>query len=268
MLRIVVGLLLIASADAAESPTVPLPVGWEQLDAEDYHGPEGWYHDSVSGAVVRYWTGIRPDDLGAGLSTGVPCVVKRAVGTRALPCLRSRDGRDIQIFIGPSENGVYASYWATIETAHQERRVTTLALLNPLATRPYSGHHMLSRDPLESDLRSVVVGMTIYQVLELLGDPVIVGPAAESGFVATYYVWGRWPGPNDKPTWASRTVKLTFTRDRLLIARPPNKRMQLTKLRAAPVLRAEVPPCAPAGESDGGTASQLIRGVGRLLARA
>jgi len=39
--------------------------------------------------------------------------------------------------------------------------------------------------------------------------------------------------------------------------------MQLTKLRAAPVWRAEVPPCAPAGHTDGGTASQLIRGVGR-----
>ena len=45
-------------------------------------------------------------------------------------------------------------------------------------------------------------------------------------------------------------------------ARPPNKRMQLTKLRAAPVLKGEVPPCAPAGEMDGGTASQLIRSVG------
>ena len=44
---------------------------------------------------------------------------------------------------------------------------------------------------------------------------------------------------------------------------PPNKRMQLTKLRAAPVLRAEVPPCAPVGRPDGGTASQLIRGVRR-----
>jgi hypothetical protein len=42
----------------------------------------------------------------------------------------------------------------------------------------------------------------------------------------------------------------------------PNKRMQLTKLRAAPVLQAEVPPCAPAGLTDGGTASQLIRSVG------
>jgi hypothetical protein len=38
--------------------------------------------------------------------------------------------------------------------------------------------------------------------------------------------------------------------------------MQLTKLRAAPVRRAEVPPCAPAGKMDGVTASQLIRGVG------
>jgi hypothetical protein len=43
----------------------------------------------------------------------------------------------------------------------------------------------------------------------------------------------------------------------------PNKRMQLTKLRAAPVWQAEVPPCAPAGRVDGGTASQLIRSVRR-----
>jgi hypothetical protein len=42
---------------------------------------------------------------------------------------------------------------------------------------------------------------------------------------------------------------------------PSNKRMQLTKLRAAPERRAEVPPCAPAGQMDGGTASQLIRSV-------
>jgi hypothetical protein len=42
--------------------------------------------------------------------------------------------------------------------------------------------------------------------------------------------------------------------------------MQLTKLRAAPVLRAEVPPRAPAGETGGGTASQLIRSVRRLSA--
>jgi CheY-like chemotaxis protein len=41
----------------------------------------------------------------------------------------------------------------------------------------------------------------------------------------------------------------------------PNKRMQLTKLRAAPVRQAQVPPCAPAGHTDGGTASQLIPGV-------
>ena len=47
--------------------------------------------------------------------------------------------------------------------------------------------------------------------------------------------------------------------------RRPNKRMQLTKLRAPPVRQAEVPPCAPAGEMDGGTASQLIRRVGRTL---
>jgi hypothetical protein len=47
------------------------------------------------------------------------------------------------------------------------------------------------------------------------------------------------------------------------MSEPDNKRMQLTKLRAAPVLQAEVPPCAPAGRMDGGAASQLIRSVGR-----
>ena len=49
--------------------------------------------------------------------------------------------------------------------------------------------------------------------------------------------------------------------------RSPNKRMQLTKLRAAPVLQAEVPPCAPAGQMNGGTASQLIRSVGQTVGR-
>ena len=44
---------------------------------------------------------------------------------------------------------------------------------------------------------------------------------------------------------------------------PPNKRMQLTKLRAAPERQHKVPPCAPAGWTGGGTASQLIRSVRR-----
>jgi hypothetical protein len=49
---------------------------------------------------------------------------------------------------------------------------------------------------------------------------------------------------------------------------PQNKRMQLTKLRAAPVWQAEVPPCAPAGKMDGGTASQLIRSVRWTVAKS
>ncbi len=48
-----------------------------------------------------------------------------------------------------------------------------------------------------------------------------------------------------------------------MIEKLPNKRMQLTKLRAAPERQGKVPPCAPAGEMAGGTASQLIRSVGR-----
>jgi hypothetical protein len=50
--------------------------------------------------------------------------------------------------------------------------------------------------------------------------------------------------------------------DHTRITRRSNNAMQLTKLRAAPVLQAEVPPCAPAGRMNGGTASQLIASVG------
>jgi hypothetical protein len=49
---------------------------------------------------------------------------------------------------------------------------------------------------------------------------------------------------------------------------PPNRRMKLTKLSAAPgwpstTVRTEAPPRARAASMNAGTASQLIRGVGR-----
>jgi len=44
-----------------------------------------------------------------------------------------------------------------------------------------------------------------------------------------------------------------------------NKRMQLTKLRAAPERQGKVPPCARAASMDAGTASQLIRRVRPLV---
>jgi hypothetical protein len=49
---------------------------------------------------------------------------------------------------------------------------------------------------------------------------------------------------------------------------PPNKRMQLTKLRAAPERQDKVPPCARAASMDAGTASQLIRSVGPTMRAA
>ncbi len=76
-------------------------------------------------------------------------------------------------------------------------------------------------------------------------------------------VWPRWSS-GTRLRWVERLTTAGETRPRSRAgqaARPPNKRMQLTKLRAAPVLQAEVPPCAPAGGTDGGTASQLICSV-------
>ncbi len=50
-------------------------------------------------------------------------------------------------------------------------------------------------------------------------------------------------------------------------ARPPNTGMKLTKLRAAPVWPAEVPPCAFRRFAAARTASQLIPGVGQTMMR-
>jgi hypothetical protein len=47
-----------------------------------------------------------------------------------------------------------------------------------------------------------------------------------------------------------------------MIAASSNNAMQLTKLRAAPGRAYKVPPCAPAGQTGGVTASQLIASVG------
>jgi hypothetical protein len=221
---------------AAPPARLPFPTGWEQIDTESYHGPEGWYHDSSSGAIVRYWTGPIPDYIGIRPDHGVSCAVTQPPATSPIPCLLSMTGRELQVFVGPYGDGVYASYRATIESPHQERRVKNLALSNPLAIRLYSGHKMLPRDARESDLRAVVVGMTLDQVLELLGDPLTIEPATEGGFAAEFVVWDRWPGPGGKLTWASRTVRLEFSRSRLLLTRPPyRKRVQASSRDAGAV---------------------------------
>ena len=75
--------------------------------------------------------------------------------------------------------------------------------------------------------------MSIYDVLRLLGDPLSMEPLADGGFAMQFIVWGKWPLPNGKLTSASRTVTLTFSRERQLLkrprARPPNNEMQRTK---------------------------------------
>jgi hypothetical protein len=83
---------------------------------------------------------------------------------------------------------------------------------------------MLDRDPKESDLQSVTVGMSLFEVLKLLGDPLSMSAAPDRGFRAEFVIWGKWPLPNGKTTWASRTVKLVFSAERVLMSRPRDRR--------------------------------------------
>ena len=201
------------------APTQVIPAGWEQIDTESYHGPEGWYHDAVSGALVRYWTGpSTPDYSAARPAAGVPCTVTRPEPAPRSACVLEAKGSELEVFIGPDARGVHAVYWAHVDSAHQDRRVRDLALSNPLAAQLYSGRSVPGRDPLESDLKMVELGASLDHVRELIGNPMTVASKADGGFVAEFVVWGRWPGPKGKPTWASRVVKLTFSRDRVLVA--------------------------------------------------
>jgi hypothetical protein len=93
------------------------------------------------------------------------------------------------------------------------------------------------------------------------GCGVPAGPSFRHGCQARDEVEWRYHLASRSRCWAAHGVPNSANGPRGLGAEPPNKRMQLTKLRAAPVRAYKVPPCAPAGETDGVTASQLIRSV-------
>jgi hypothetical protein len=125
----------------------------------------------------------------------------------------------VQVFIGPYGQGVYATYWIPRGILEQENRGLALALVNPLALRLYSGHTYLQRDAQESDLQALAIGMSLRDVLRVLGDPLTMSVAGR-GFQLEFVVWGKWPSPSGKLTNASRTIKLLFSRERLLLNKP------------------------------------------------
>jgi hypothetical protein len=67
------GFVVLAAGSLAEPPLSAIVPGWDQVEIESYHGPEGYYLDSVSGALVRYYTGPLPDYI------GVRCVFRSIV---------------------------------------------------------------------------------------------------------------------------------------------------------------------------------------------
>jgi len=70
-----------------------------------------------------------------------------------------------------------------------------------------------------------------------------------------------WCGATSAASGSSFTVTSRTHSRRRSSTKPSNKRMQLTKLRAAPVRQAEVAALCPRRQVGRGTASQLIRGV-------
>jgi hypothetical protein len=213
-------LLHAIALSAGIAPT--LPFGWTQISLEWNHGPAGYFHDAVSGALVEYqlgslWTmGVRVG--------GAPCKA-RAVDGSVPPCSLSleRDPkssrRNLRVLVGPVGQ-LHALYSAEVHGDFQEQRARSLMLHSPLWERRWSGKTMLARDAQTSDLGGLVPGMDFDEVLLCLGDPLLLRPQADGGFVVEYVVWSH----ADAHGWYSQTRELHFSRVRSLVSVGPPTR--------------------------------------------
>jgi hypothetical protein len=105
--------------------------------------------------------------------------------------------------------------------------------------------------PLQTSL--ALVGLVIGL------DAFLVAPVFEHSYVMFRSIIGTWIPfgliwlASFRVGLMAKAIRKSSTAEH--VQESPNKRMQLTKLRAAPERPDKVSPCAPAGRPDGGTAS-------------
>lgn len=220
LLRIACITFVVGGSSTLESAS--LPAGWVEIEAAGYHGPEGWFHDRESGALLRYWAGTMPEYVGARPTTGESCQAE-PVEKEQVACVMSATASKVHVLIGPYNQRMYASYQVTLTSTELERRATELALSNPLATGGSEVRSYLSRDATEADLRTIMHGMDVFEVLANLGTPVSIEPERDGGFIAEFVIFSSERSPSSGSVSSSRFVTLAFSRERTLTRRPPDR---------------------------------------------
>jgi hypothetical protein len=204
-----------------ETPPVPQPLlaGWEQVDLGGYHGPEGAFHDAVSGALLRYYLGPSPGSVGVdwGISLdmdgAVPClefpvkvpaadcrVLVRAQAPGALPA-------HVRVAVKGLDPYQQGRYWADVESPEELSRVKALlASSPPLWTRPAPKRHP-RWDPRDEDMKKAAPGMSLDEVIRTTGMPTSISKTTGGGLEVLFIVWNH----------RSKEVTLRFDRERRLL---------------------------------------------------
>jgi hypothetical protein len=210
-------------------------LGWDQIDIESYHGPQGYFHDAMSGAIVEYYVGHFPSMVGATLTKGVTCKARMIKGYDPA-CLCSIDSQEnapvrrVHTYIGPI-NGIYSAYWAEVSNEFQKERAISLMLFNPLWDKATSDKPWRRGDAVDSDFANVKVGMTLYNVISLLGSPLELQGMPDAGFTAEFVIWSK---SGSARNWRSHREILEFSQFRILQRiMPPNNSLHRTPPRAA-----------------------------------
>lgn len=199
-----------------QAPANNLPEGWYQLDMLSYHGPTGYFHDKVSGALVQYYFGPLPPVL-TEVAGSSKCKTRSIKGT-VPSCIINIENypkssqKKLQVIVGPIEYN-YAIYWTDVNSKLQEERSKSLMLQSPLWERSYADQKVLKREAQDKDVSTLRIGMNIEDVYTILGYPLNLEPRSDAGFSANYEILSK-RGP--MKNWRSYQIELVFSKDRIL----------------------------------------------------
>lgn len=182
--------LALAVLQAPRPPLPPVPDGWVQVPHESYHGPEGAYHDRVSGALVQYCICPSP----GAEETGIPDWAIRRLGPVKEGSVgellyaefaAGRVGRGFAFAIAYYENDGRFIGLFRVHAANERQEARARVLLlggSQVWMRGYPDYKYLGRDAKESDWAALALGSDLPTFIRLTGVPSETKPLASGGF--------------------------------------------------------------------------------------
>jgi hypothetical protein len=180
---------------AASSP--PLPRGWTQIDTPGYHGAEGAYFDSASGALVRYYLGPVPNTVGAvfELEPTDPCWPAGADPPATPRCgmrVETREGGPI--FVQVRMYGLVfgdGRFWSRVRDRQQLERVKQLLSPEYAVWTRHSSGRPYPRRPSAEALQALPAGASLESVLLVAGPATGASVSEDGSLLVEFFGVGR-----------------------------------------------------------------------------